>query len=101
MTGDPCVLDVALAQLEEMQGPTVIIPVVCDGQPGTIYATYQGDEEYMAFALDPGNQADVAIACCKRAYADALKRSGGRMQARGPAASVPFRSVRVRTFTGP
>jgi hypothetical protein len=89
MTGDPCVLDVALAQLEEMQAPTVIIPVVGDGQPGTIYATYQGDEEYMAFALDPGNQADVAIACCKRAYAEALKRSGGRMQARGPERQRP------------
>jgi len=61
----------------------------CSSRAGTIYATYQRDEEYMAFALDPGNQADVAIACCKRAYADALKRSGGRMQARGPERQRP------------
>lgn len=82
MNGGPCVLDVALDQLHSMDAPTAIVPVVCDGQAGVFYASYVGDEEWMVLAREEANPVDLAIACCKRAYHDALAQ-GGRMRATG------------------
>lgn len=80
MSGDPCVLEVARAQLESMNAPTVMVPVVLhDGKAGVFFGSYVGDEEWMEQAHAPENQVDVAIACCKLAYADALARGGAHM----------------------
>ncbi len=71
MTSEPSVFAVALAQFHAMKAPTVIVPVVSDGDEGVFYATYQGSVEWMALASAKEHQAEVAIACCKHAYADA------------------------------
>lgn len=76
MSREPFVLDVALAQFSEWDAPTVIVPVARGGAAGVFYASYDGDAGWMAQARAEGNQAEVAIACCKRAYADARVRCG-------------------------
>ncbi len=67
MTSEPSVFAVALAQFHAMKAPTVIVPVVSDGDEGVFYATYQGSVEWMALASAKEHQAEVAIACCKHA----------------------------------
>ena len=78
MNRQPFVLDVALEQFQRMGAPTAIVPVACGDQPGTFYATYHGDDEWMALAHRPEHQAELAIAMCKRAYADARRHSCDR-----------------------
>ncbi len=68
------VIDVAREQFESRRAPTVIVPVERDGETGVLYATYEGGEAWMAEARAVDNQEDLAIACCKLAYADALKQ---------------------------
>lgn len=76
-----CVLDVAVAQLREMDAPTAIVPVSVGDEAGVFYATYVGDAEWMASAREELDQAELAIACCARAHRDALdqvtRRHGG------------------------
>ena len=85
MTGEPFVLDVALAQLTALDVPTVIVPVARDGEHGVFYASYDGggDAEWLALARAAHNQAELAIACCQVAYADALARYGAHASTPG------------------
>lgn len=73
MSAEPFVLDVATEQFERMDAPTVIVPVAQKGRTGVFFATYEGDEEWMAHVRVKELQAEVAIALCKRAHADARK----------------------------
>ena len=81
MKSEPSVFTVALDQFNAMKAPTVIVPVLADGDEGVFYATYEGDAEWMSLASAKEHQAELAIACCKHAYADA--RAAGA-QARQP-----------------
>ncbi len=83
MTAEPNVFEVALAQFDAMKAPTVIVPVVSDGEEGVFYASYHGDVEWMALASAKEHQAEVAIACCKHAYADARAAGAQARQPRG------------------
>ncbi len=65
-------MDLARGQFEGKRAPTVIVPVERDGEVGVFYATYEGDADWMRQASAEENQGEVAIACCKLAYADAL-----------------------------
>ncbi len=83
MTSEPSAFVVALAQFDAMKAPTVIVPVVSDGEEGVFYASYQGDAEWMALASAKEHQADLAIACCKHAYADAHAAGAQARQPKG------------------
>ncbi len=71
MSRDPSVFDVAVEQFRRFDAPTVVVPIAYAGHTGVVYVSYRGDDEWMEQARLKGNQADLAIACCKRAYADA------------------------------
>lgn len=69
----PPAMDSARQQFESRRAPTVIVPIERDGEGGVFYASYEGDADWMRRASAEENQGEVAIACCKLAYADALR----------------------------
>ena len=83
MTFHRNVFAAASAQFDATKAPTVMVPIVSDGDEGVFYATYHGDAEWMALASAKEHQAEVAIACCKHAYVDAQAAGAQARQSRG------------------
>jgi 23S rRNA G2445 N2-methylase RlmL len=75
---DPTVAiyDVARAQHERVNKPTVVVPVLVNRAPTLVWASYHGDPIFDRLSRQPENQAHLAITCCRAAYAGARSRYG-------------------------
>jgi hypothetical protein len=70
------IYDIARAQHERLNKPTVVVPVRVSRATTLVWASYHGDPQFTRLSQQPEHQAHLAITCCRAAYASARARYG-------------------------